>query len=185
MKPSECGALAFSFAIILLSLFEFCLGVSEAVFVSRYDQFENGCESIWKWILGAACINIIIPCITVCGIQTIIDTFNEDNKKSNTTLLNLLQIGQFVIGIWSMNTYQKIDKECYNFWESNAPELWTFVAIHYVMTIISITIAGIAFIVLIGVCCNFCWNASRRSNSQDYRTYADERSSLITSIPGF
>lgn len=162
MSRRDCLSFAYSITIILLSLFEFCLGISEAIFVSKYDQFDDGCRSIWKWILAAACINIIVPVITGCGITTLINTFDEDSENNkNSTLLDLLQIGQFVIGIWSGFTYNNIDSQCHDFWESSAPQLWTFVAIHYISMMISLSIALIAFIIVLFkacgiICCDGC-----------------------------
>src|SRR5688572_8689989 len=120
-KDYESCAMVF---VILLSFYEFCLGVSEAVYLSRYDKYESECRGIWGWLVAACVINICVPIFTGCGVTKLMEDKKEENKNA---IVQLLHIGQFVIGIWSAVTYFNIDANCHSFWTSNAPELWTFV----------------------------------------------------------
>lgn len=149
MSNKECATLFAVVFVILLSLYEFSLGVSEAVYLSRYSEFSSGCQGIWGWIVAACVINICVPVFTCCGLTGL----SDDEKKDKSFLLQALQIGQLVIAIWSCVTYYNISNSCQDFWTSNAPQLWTFVMIHYVMFWISIGIIGLSVL----LSCTACW----------------------------
>lgn len=136
---------------ILLSLYEFFLGVAEAVYVSKYDKYETECQGIWGWIVAACVINICVPIFTGCGATKLIKDKKEENSNA---IVQLLQAGQLVVGIWAVVTYYNINSTCHNFWTSNAPELWTFVMIHYVMLWISVGIFVLIFVLFcVALCC--------------------------------
>jgi hypothetical protein len=109
----------------LIYLFEFALGIAEAIFVNKYYVFSDGCRGIWSWILAACIFDIFAA-------------FSDRQRYNNTWL----KVGQFIIGIWSVVTvtHKQSNEACYNFWQSNAPELWQFVIIHFVMFWISIVV---------------------------------------------
>lgn len=127
----------------------FFLGIPEAIFVAKYESFEKDCQSIWSWILAAAILNMLVPLCTLFSLYKFCNT--NDNKK--IYLINLLHISQFIIALWSAITYYNINKSCYSFWISNAPELWTFVVIHLVMMWISI---AILFVIVCSICMCYC-----------------------------
>lgn len=135
------------FAIFSVFIFSFLiifpLGISEAVFVSRYSVFVDECQGVLILIIISCVINICIPVFAayICFIS-----FYFDVSDKNVTLpLLLSNIGYFVIMIWSMIIRHTITTECHDFWTSNAPEIWSFVMIQYVMFWISvccITVGG-------------------------------------------
>jgi hypothetical protein len=137
------GCLLGSFVglIILNSLFSLALGISEAYFLAKYDSFSDECREIWKWILAACVFDIVLPVITCCGLTNLLD----DDKKNNTP--QLLIIGQLIIAIWSAVTYYNINTSCHDFWTSNAPELYTFVMVHFVCLWIMVGISGLLIVI--------------------------------------
>lgn len=132
------------FFSFIVSLYMFLLGISEAVFVGKYDEYNNECRQIRQWITAAAIFNICIPIFTCFGL---IPLFSKKEKRQEVE--NFLQIGMFIISIWSAVTYFNINESCHEFWTSNAPELWTFIMIHFVMLWLSVASLAIA---LIGFC---------------------------------
>lgn len=132
---------AFITIMVICSLFEFCVGISEAIFLSRYHQFNDACRDIWNWILAACIINISGPVFTGCGINTALKVlFDDGDKEAESVGLQIVHIVYIVVMIWSTVTYYEINNSCRDFWVSNAPELWTFVMIHFVMFWINVAI---------------------------------------------
>lgn len=116
--------------VIFLSFFAFFLGMVEAYYSSHYKEYNNQCDYVWALITTSSVINIFIPICTCCGLSIIIGGNSEKNKN---IVLEFAQIGQFIIAIWSTVIYFSIDNNCYNFWISQAYEIWTLVIIHFVM----------------------------------------------------
>lgn len=116
--------------VILMSFFAFVLGIAEAVYSSRYNQYANQCSQIWGWIVASCTINIIIPVSTCCGLSIVL---SNNSEKDKNVVLEFAQIGQLIIAIWSAVAYYNISDSCYNFWTTNAPQMWTLVMIHFVM----------------------------------------------------
>lgn len=121
--------------LVLINLAYFCLGISEAIFVARYNEFDDQCQQIWSWILASSVLDIVIPVIDLCGIAYYL---TKNNDKPNNVYENIYdismyvaRIGTIIIMIWANVTYYKINTSCYSFWTSQAHELWTFVVIHY------------------------------------------------------
>lgn len=157
---SECKDIAFLggvILVILLNLFTFCLGISEAVFVSKYDEYQGECSNIWGWMVAACVVDICAPVFSCCGLKRIANSDDDDDKS---TLGELVHIGGAVVAIWSMVTYYKISSSCQDFWETNASELWTFVMIHYVSAWVGICIICLAILVGIVACCTMCCTGS-------------------------
>jgi hypothetical protein len=136
----------------LFSFFEFSVGISEAVFVSQYSALDNGCRDIWGWILAACVFDISIPVFTCCGIGKLTAKPEDNRYKHDNQLIRLLGVGRLIIAIWSGVTYYHINSSCYNFWHSNAPELWTFVVIHYAMLWIYVWIVVLLIYATLIVC---------------------------------
>jgi len=136
--------------MMIFHLFGFCLGIAEAVFVAQYSDFNDGCSHVWEWMIAACVFNICIPVFTCCGGKRLTE---EEKERSDTTIQDLLPIGNLIVGIWSMVTYYNISSECQQFWETNAPELWTLVMIHYVMMWVMIGI--VCLMVLLCMCACF------------------------------
>ena len=104
--------------------------MSEAIFVARYNEFDDQCRQIWSWILAACVFDIAIPVIGLCGIRNITKGDDEPNNIYDH-LMYAAKIGTVVIMIWSNVTYYNINASCQYFWTSQAPQLWTFITIHY------------------------------------------------------
>jgi cell division protein FtsL len=122
--------------LVVESLFAFSLGISEMVFINFYPHMQSKCENIYNWILAASFINIIIPIITACGIRSL---------DASETGGQFLQIAQIIIMIWATITYFHIDSFCLDLWLTQAPEIWTFVLIHFAAFWIFIIIAVLLF----------------------------------------
>lgn len=133
--------------VFLNSVFEFCVGVSEAVFLSQYSSLSDGCQDIWKWILAACIFNIIIPVFTCCGLSKYV------MKDGSLDIGHLARIGVFIVGIWSAIVYYNITSSCYDFWQTSAPQLYTFVMIHFVCLWISVGLCAIIILLLFAMCC--------------------------------
>jgi hypothetical protein len=140
MNCSELSIIMLAVIATLLSFFEFSVGVSEAVFVSQYSALDNGCHHIWGWIVAASVFDICIPVFSCCGLATLFRAADGRKPDEDHQIIQYLKIGQLIIAIWSVVTYYHITTSCYNFWQSNAPELWIFVMIHFAMLWISIGI---------------------------------------------
>jgi hypothetical protein len=112
------GAVCLASVLYLLVL---ALGISEAVFLYHYSEYKfETCAPVWGWIVAACVFDILVALIG--WVALIIE------KSKNSICL---QIGSLTINIWSMVTYYNIKPSCQDFWETSAPELWTFVMIHY------------------------------------------------------
>jgi hypothetical protein len=133
-----------------MNLYELALGVAEAYFVAYYHDLEPQCTNIWAWILTASVFNIVISVLSFCYICCVccIGDIYEDSRGHS------LHLGQLIVGIWAITTYFKIEDSCQSFWESNSPELWTFVLIHYVMG--WFFIVSILCSLMISCCCVCC-----------------------------
>jgi len=159
-------------------LFTLCLGISEAVFVAKYDEYDDECRNIRAWIIAACCINIVAPVITACGLYRLADIKDQGHLP---VIHSLLGIGQFVISVWSAVTYFNISTMCHDFWVSKAFELWVFVMIHFVALWVNIAIT-ILYVVIIcvgacaggyaGACAAEKNNQMKRSNSIYDRAFA-------------
>lgn len=126
---------------ITINLCVFVFGISEAVFITKYNKLDHECGSIREWILAASIMNICVPIMTGCGMLI----YNDgDGRCNKNTLFMLLKTGQSIVAIWSVITYFTINPTCRDFWTNNAPELWTFVIIHFIMFWV-----GVAIILLI------------------------------------
>jgi hypothetical protein len=108
--------------LFLESLFVFCLGIVEIVFLIQNPQLKDECENLYTWIFIAALSNMLIPAVTACGLQSYDGTENDGQ---------FLQIAQIVIMIWSVVTYFHIDSECLDIWIQTAPSFWIFVLIPF------------------------------------------------------
>lgn len=146
--------------VSFLSFFELALGISEAYYGAFYSQYEDQCHQIWGWIVASCVLNIVIPIITCCGLTVLFNNNSNNhhnhNNKKKLYILQYAHLGQFIIGIWSVATYYNINDSCYNFWTTNAPELWTFVMVHFVMLWICLVLACISII------CN--WRNLKKNN---------------------
>lgn len=142
--------------VILINLAYFCLGISEAIFVSRYSEFDDQCRQIWSWILAACVFDITIPVISFCGIRNLLRDRDEPNDEYDI-ILYVSRLGFCVIAIWSAVTYYNIDSSCHYFWTSQSPQLWTFVMIHFVA--LWIIVGFLCFIALLVacMCCTACF----------------------------
>jgi hypothetical protein len=127
-----CKAFEIIFCIVSY-LFSFCVAVSEAVFLAKYQEYSDECRQIWKWILASCVFNIVVAVAMCCGIGRII-------KEATENILIMLWfdfwfyvgIGSLVTSIWSAVIYFNISSSCHDFWSSNAPQLYTFVLIHFI-----------------------------------------------------
>jgi hypothetical protein len=134
---------------ILLNLMYFCLGISEAIFVAKYREFDKGCQEVWPWILSACVFDLVVPVIGFCGIKSMFKEPDEPNSTSDH-LVKFARIGMIVIMIWSGVTYFIISQSCQNFWTSNAPEMWVFVMMHFSVLWIAVIFLGL---MLLGLMC--------------------------------
>jgi hypothetical protein len=165
--------------MVMAGLATFCLGISEAVFVSRYDEFDDQCRQIWQWILAACVFDITIPVLSLCGIRSLLKDSDDSSSDSHDTLIYFLRIGSFTIMIWSGITYFNIDSSCHYFWTSQAPELWTFVMIHFVVLWLYVGVACLAGLCLgCGICLSLFSSEENkkimRQKSQTFNTIANK-----------
>jgi len=163
--------------IILINLAYFCLGISEAIFVARYSEFDDQCRQIWSWILAACVFDIVVPVISLCGIRSITKKKDEPNSTCDN-LLHAAKIGTIIIAIWSAVTYYNINASCHYFWTSQAPQLWTFIMIHFVALWIGVGIACLMLLILVCMCCGACFapkekKAVLRQKSQLFNTISN------------
>src|SRR4051812_12832285 len=90
--------------IVILYLFEFCLGISEAVLTARYKQYNDECDQILEWIIGACVVNIVIPVLT--GLYFALNKNNGDIKCIVTiTSIQFFIFGQVIIALWAFVIY--------------------------------------------------------------------------------
>src|SRR5271154_4792356 len=88
------------FLLVILALFDFCLGVSEAVFLSEYSSYSDGCQAIWKWILAACIISIITSVLTCCGVgKYVADETDNPLLICWAYFWYIIGIGLFVVAI--------------------------------------------------------------------------------------
>jgi hypothetical protein len=154
-------------SISLLLLGQVILGLFEAIYLNHYSQYKSQCYHVWEWLTAACVINIFIPIFTSCGLSiSIQEKDEEENKKEwRETKLKILfngsQIFELVIALWATFVFFNINKECYDYWNNNAKELWIFIIVHFVLLWI-ILANGLIFITCdIKWPCNFHFTFSR------------------------
>jgi hypothetical protein len=128
--------------VMIISFGLLCLGISEAYFVVRYNEFNNQCGQIWLWALFVCVFDIghiVFNHFKNVGFLRN-DGMADDRYEY---LLEIIGTGRCVVSIWSAIIYHSIDDKCYYFWTSQAPQLWTFVVIHYCLMSI-----GVLFVLL-------------------------------------
>ena len=127
--PSNCEII-FLIASIALGLYKFSLATAEAVYVGVYSKYNHECNRVWNWIL-AACIIDFISVVILCGYMSTFCAGDNDAVRLIWKILQLFHIPQVVIAIWAAHTHFSITDQCYNFWNSDAYELLTFVEFHH------------------------------------------------------
>ena len=145
--------------IFQLTLFELCVGVSEAVFLHKYRQFSNQCQNVWILVLVSCILNIsisvsaiTIPLLTICDVTTYFKCISKNKKMSDNIviqLIHLIPVGFMMLTVW---IYQNISKPCYDFWESNANELLVFLMINVVKFYIFTIMSTMLTCFVIGMC---------------------------------
>lgn len=114
----------------LVALVSFGLGISEAYFVSQYNNLKGECENLWELMLFASIINIWTPLLTACGIHNVKQIF--DSEASEPMEAKFWRLTSLALAIWCVVVYSGISNSCQEFWQENANELWIFLSIHYV-----------------------------------------------------
>lgn len=116
---------------ILFFLGQFILGIFEAIYLHRYDDQKHKCYSVWEWLVAGCVIDICIPVFARFGIQH--REFDEYEQREFRKQNGCWLLAQLVVSIWSAVFFFDPNKECYNYWDTNAHELWIFVMVHFAM----------------------------------------------------
>lgn len=138
--------------------FDLGLAISEAVFLAKYDEYDDGCSHIWKWILAACILNFAaatLTCVDLC--KACVDNSNDDNIDVGRS--QYIRIPTFVISVWAIITFLNISDSCHDIVTSEMPEIWAFVNIHYVVGWISVGFLAICLLRTVSCCCSngLCW----------------------------
>jgi hypothetical protein len=113
--------------VTLITGLLFAEGVLESIYVHKSRHHSDGCDIVHTQILVYAIIDIFTA---VVFFENLITSFQNTMYRDNNFVTLVIGIKIFA-GIWAVNTYHKMGSDCYNFWQIHAPELLTFVKIHY------------------------------------------------------
>lgn len=130
---------------IFICLVEAIIGICEAVYLEKYSIYNDGCFSIWEWILASCILSIICAlCIVAHIVASNFKNQYEPDPKYIATVILLFFIfcGQFIVSMGLTITSFQIGDVCRDHWISNAPELWTLTVFHIVMFWIMLVIIG-------------------------------------------
>lgn len=98
------------------------LGIYEVMYLDHYSEYKLHCCHIWEWLAVGSIVNVY------CGLILIKGQRKTQNSKK-MYIDNIFHFVQLVVSIWASIVY--FDKECNNYWNINAKELWNCVIMHY------------------------------------------------------
>jgi hypothetical protein len=139
--------------ICLDIFFRMGMGISEAVIVSIYKQYEHSCYNIWYLVLASCVTDLVCYFLFLFAVGGL-----SLEKRKSMMLILIGKLMNFVIMIISTIQYYGIDKPCYTFWSINASEVYCIVMIHHLMLWIHIICIPIIII--------YCFCQSNDDNSQ-------------------
>jgi hypothetical protein len=152
-------AIIMSILTSLYSVFIFALGISEATLLNHYKNYDSECNNIWKLLLYACVFDISNGIFSIIMSVVKIGCLECCLSKFFQFLCLCFNVSNIVIGIWSIYIHHNLDDTCYNFWNSNANDLFNFVLVHYVLlcyiglVIVIIFIISFAHIMSKKCCC--------------------------------
>jgi hypothetical protein len=136
---------------VLLSLYCACVGITEAVALSRASDFKDGCYYIWIMIIILCVLNLMsaiaIPCATLAVMLS-----NEKSKSDSSGIFAVIGLG---VRIWLVVVWFDLDNgtsesiACMNTYINDYPLLWSMFNVEFVWFWINI-----GLIVL--MCCCGC-----------------------------
>jgi len=115
----------------LFFLGQFVLGIFEAVYLDHYSQYKQQCYHVWEWLVAGCVIDICIPLLARFAIPH--REFDEDEQKNFRKQIGCWLIAQLVVSVWSAVVFFDPNKDCSDYWNTNAKELWIFVIVHFAM----------------------------------------------------
>lgn len=130
--------------VLFFAFYEFNLGFSEGIFLTKYTQYISNCQSIWEWVIGSSVINILGSFLTFYAVISYVNERNDFRKF----LIYFSQGCQFITILLIASVYYNTDQLCRNFWESNAPELWDLIFVNYIMFLVCMIIIILMLFVL-------------------------------------
>lgn len=131
--------------IVLIIALLFTAGIYESVIVNNSKQYSDGCGVVHTQIIVCAIVDIVSGVVL---FESLVTSFQNTMYRDSNLIT--LSIGlEIFTGLWAVVSFHRMGDECYDFWQSHAPELLTFVKIHYA---VFWTIVGLTLIGSIGAC---------------------------------
>lgn len=151
--------------LISLFLFELIFGFIEVYYLIKYYYLNGRCNKIFEWISVGAVINIL--CSIACFYIVMFNNMKNKFDCDNCSFLMKIQLSQILVSTWSSITYFNIDGLCKKDWIDNAPELWDFVIVHFLMEFLVIIVICILIICCFLTCCGIAYIAFSDIESSD------------------
>jgi NADH:ubiquinone oxidoreductase subunit 5 (subunit L)/multisubunit Na+/H+ antiporter MnhA subunit len=135
--------------ILLCAGFYLIIGITEAHFVSKYNNYEEKEWNIWTIIFLNCIVDVpmgLLPIVVIPKIKKIINNENnEDNEDNDEDDNNFgkIMLGPIMSALLSIITiyiYFNIPNVWRDHWQKNTPELWIFIEIHFVIAWIYIVL---------------------------------------------
>lgn len=145
--------------VAALVAIEFIGGIYESIYTHKYKQYGDGCNHIRTQILVFAVVDIVTAIVTLANLAI---SFNNSIPDNN--MMTVVTGFEFAIALWAVISFHTMDDTCNNFWTTNAPELLTFVKIHYAVFWIFF---GSFFFGLIGACVRDYFVAKKEQASKN------------------
>lgn len=119
----KCIVLSIGVVAIIVTLFLLSMGISEAVYLSKYDSTETKgeCWQVWPNLVSVCVLNFVCGILLIPTIIAAIIGGKSDKGKSDSSA-SLAG----AIRIWTCVIYFNITSSCREYYEDNAPELLTF-----------------------------------------------------------
>jgi uncharacterized membrane protein HdeD (DUF308 family) len=146
MSKSDCVIITTVSLVVLIGLYVLCLGITEAIFLDKYDSAEikGKCWQVWPNLVLLCVLNFIS---FFAALLSICDDDKSPNKAGGGLTLG------FLAKIWTLIIFFNIDDNCIDGYKDKAPELWTLLQVEAITELAFIGIAGLIIVGAIGFCC--------------------------------
>jgi hypothetical protein len=95
------------------------------------------------WITATSIIDLLSFILCLGYLVSVFRNFS-DRTQTKWKIMQVFHFSQIVIVFWSISTYFNIDNDCRTNWKNSAPEICSFVLVHFVGMWIGVIIVSFA-----------------------------------------